>query len=112
MKIQKIITSLAILGILVMPVAALEADVWSTPAIGGIPNIPTFVGKVLTVIWQIFVGLSIIMILVAGILFLTAQGDPGKLTTARQALIWGVIGILVGILAFSITLVIRTGVGV
>jgi NAD/NADP transhydrogenase beta subunit len=42
------------------------------------------------------------MFIVAGILFLTSMGDPGKLATARAAVIWAVVGVVVAIIAFSI----------
>lgn len=34
----------------------------------------------------------VVLFIVAGILFLTAQGEPEKLETARKALIWGAVG--------------------
>lgn len=105
MKTQKIITSLAILGILVMPVAALAVD-FTVPGQMS-PDLPTVINNILTPIWQVFIGLAVIMIIVAGILFLVAGGSAEKVATARQALIWGVIGIVVGVLAFSITTIVR-----
>jgi FtsH-binding integral membrane protein len=42
------------------------------------------------------------MFVVAGITFLTANGEPDKLKTARSALLWGTIGIVVAIIAYSI----------
>ncbi len=41
------------------------------------------------------------MIIIAGFLFLTAHGDTTKISSAKKALVWAVIGIFVGILAFS-----------
>lgn len=52
--------------------------------------------------WKIFGIIAIVMFVVAGILFLTAGGDPEKVGTARKAFLWGVAGVVVGILAFSI----------
>jgi FtsH-binding integral membrane protein len=53
-------------------------------------------------VWLVFAGIAIIMFLVAGILFLTANKNPGKLDQARQAVIWGVVGIIVGLFAKGI----------
>lgn len=58
-------------------------------------------------VWPLFVGLSIVMLIWAAILMLTAQGDEGKLTTARKAIIWAVIGIVVAILAYSAPKIIK-----
>ena len=50
----------------------------------------------------IFGSIAVICFVVAGILFLTAQGAPEKLKTAKAAVLWGVVGVVVGIVAFSV----------
>ena len=59
------------------------------------------------VVWPVFVGASIIMLIYAGFLFVTANGDPGKIKSAREVVMWAVIGIIVGILAFSAVGIVR-----
>jgi hypothetical protein len=54
------------------------------------------------IVWPIFAGLAIIMFIYAGIMFLTSSGDPGKLTKARDAVIWGAVGIVVALLSYGI----------
>ncbi len=56
----------------------------------------------LLVIWPIFAGASIIMIIVSGFLFVTAQGDPSKISTAKKSLLWAIVGIIVGLLSVVI----------
>lgn len=84
----------------------------STPPGGGITGLDVILANVAKLVWQLFAGIAIIMFVVAGILFLTSAGDPGKVATARQAVIWGVIGIIVAILAFSILQIVGSAVGV
>ncbi|MDO8530091.1 MAG: hypothetical protein Q7S10_01665 [bacterium] len=67
--------------------------------------IDRFIDKVA---WPIFLGLVVIMFIYAGILFLTASGDPTKIGNARRAVIWAVVGVAVGFLAFSAVGLIRT----
>jgi hypothetical protein len=62
-------------------------------------------------VWYIFAGLAIIMFLVAGIKFLDAQGDVRKISEARQAVIWGIVGIVVSIVAGGIIGVIKGIIG-
>lgn len=63
------------------------------------------------IIWPIFVAVSILMFLVSGILFLTSRGDPAKVKTAKASFVWGLIGVAVAILAFSIPYIIATVLG-
>ena len=65
-------------------------------------NVATIMSSLFNPIWQLCAGLAVIMFVVAGILFITSSGEPGKITTARNAVIWGVVGIVVATVAFSI----------
>lgn len=56
--------------------------------------------------WIIFSIIVIICFVVAAVSFLTAQGDPSKIQTARASFLWGVAGVVVGIVAFSIVTII------
>lgn len=57
---------------------------------------------ILSALWKFFVAFAMISFVIAGIYFLTAQGQPDKIDTAKRFVLWGVIGIIVAILAFSI----------
>lgn len=59
------------------------------------------------IVWPIFIGLAIIMFVWAGILFLSANGDPGKIGEAKKAAIWGVIGVIVGLMGYVMVGVLR-----
>ena len=53
-------------------------------------------------LWAVFGGIVVICFVYSGILFLSASGEPDKLKKARQSFIWGIAGVVVGILAWSI----------
>jgi len=80
---------------LLMPMVALAIP-------GTIGNFGTFADRIKDFAWQIFGLVAVVMFVIAGILFLTAQGDTDKLTKAKQAFLWGVAGVVVGIIAYSI----------
>ena len=48
----------------------------------------------------VFGAIAAICIIYSGVLFLTASGDVTKLKTARAALLWGIVGIVVGTFAY------------
>ena len=50
-----------------------------------------------------FVGvIAVIILIISGISFITSQGDPGKVSKARSAIIYSIVGIIVALLAFAI----------
>jgi len=107
---KKILYIILLSGILILPVSAYALD-FNKPTENSFPTIQSIVEALLNPIWEVFVGFSVIAFVIAGITFLTAQGDPKKLETARSAVIWGTVGIVVGILAFSIMTIIRDAMG-
>lgn len=108
---KKIIISLILLSVLVLPVVA-TAQIPPQPGFGTIGNLDVLYQRIATLFWQIFAIIALIMFIVAGILFLTAGGDPDKVVAARSAFLWGVVGIVVAMVAFSIVLLTRTSFGV
>ena len=69
-------------------------------------TLPVIITNVLTLLWQIVAGLTVVMIIFAGFLFLTSVGDPSKITKAKAAVLWAVVGLVVCILAYSIPSII------
>jgi len=58
--------------------------------------------SILAATWIIFGVITVVCFVIAGVLFLTAAGDPQKLSQAKLAVIWGAVGVVVGIVAYSI----------
>ena len=55
---------------------------------------------------------AVVMGLYAGILFITAGGDSGKVETARNILLYAIIGIVVAIVAFGLVAISRAVIGI
>ncbi len=89
---KKILTLLTLTGFSTLPVVALAA----------VDSIQSLSIAIANVMWVVFVGITVICFVIAGILFLTAFGDQAKITQARSAFLWGVVGVIVAIVAFSI----------
>jgi hypothetical protein len=55
-------------------------------------DIPSFLLKIIEVLLIFAMPLIILYIMYAGYLFVTAQGNSSKVTEARSALLWAVVG--------------------
>ncbi len=71
----------------------------------GISNNNDLMG-ILTTIINVIVGVigfvAVVMIVVGGIGFVTSQGDTSKVAKARNTILYGVVGLVVALLAFAI----------
>ena len=67
-------------------------------------SLSALVTDIMKLIVRIGAIVVILMLVYVGFMFVTAQGEPAKLTMARQALLWTVVGalILLGAEAISI----------
>jgi len=105
-KMKKIVLSLIVLSVLAMPVLALAQVGGQPPPIS--TDLQGLGEKIVNAVWIVFTVIVIIMFVIAGILFLTAAGSPEKVAQARQAFLWGVAGVVVGILAYTMITVVTS----
>ncbi len=63
---------------------------------------PTIVGQIVNALLYVLGAVAVIVIIIAGILFATASGDPALITKAKNTLLYAVIGLIVAILAYAI----------
>jgi len=75
---------------------------------GGQGWVKAIMGRLIGPFAQLAGGLAVIMFIFAGILFITSNGEPGKINIAKQAVIWGVVGIVVATVAFSIDGIVKS----
>ncbi|HEY1085887.1 MAG TPA: hypothetical protein VGE34_04140 [Candidatus Saccharimonadales bacterium] len=61
------------------------------------------VGNVLRLVYFAAAIVCIITIVIAGILYSISNGDSGKVKTAKDAILYAVIGLVVVMFAFTIT---------
>jgi len=83
--------------------------------VGAITDQATLTATILRLIswfaWIIALA-AVVMGLYAGILFITAGGDSGKVETARNILLYAIIGIVVAIVAFGLVAISRAVIGI
>ena len=64
------------------------------PLQGG-ASLESFLGSILAFVIRIGAIVVVLMLVYIGYLFVVAQGEPAKLTEAKKALLWTIIGALV-----------------
>ncbi len=72
------------------------------PGSGWASSFSDMFNNVIAEVWLIFVALAIVLFIYAGVLFLTASGNPERITKAKSAFLWGIAGVAVAIIAFTI----------
>ncbi len=65
-------------------------------------NLMSTINTIINVVIGIVGFVAVAMMIVGGISFITSQGDTNKVTKARNTILYGVVGLIVAILAFAI----------
>jgi len=98
---KKFIALAGILSLLAVPTIALGQATGSTPG----QQVPVDAGFEATLnnivdwLFTILLIVAVIAILIAAFFFITSAGDPEKVKTARQFVIYALIGVVIAVLA-------------
>lgn len=65
-------------------------------------DLSNIIGTISDILMFILGGVAVIMIIYAGILYATSAGDTTKVTTAKNTILYAVVGIIVALLAYAI----------
>lgn len=112
---RKIFSLSVILFIIALPFAVHAATNGITLPTGtGLPNsgVTTILDNVSKFVISLIAGLAVLMIVVSGIMYITAGGDSGKAEKAKEWLIASIVGLVIALLAFVIVIVVGTTLGV
>ena len=113
-KLSRIITSLALLGSLTLftagPAFAAPVDVFKGDACTGNTSICgsngndvySILKNVINILLTVVGIISVIMIIVGGIKYVTSTGDSSSINSARETIIYAVVGLGISIMAFAI----------
>ncbi len=69
---------------------------------GGGSKVMQVVQTAINVVLSLVGIICVVMIVVAGISFITSQGDASKVTKARNTILYSVVGLVIALLAFAI----------
>lgn len=101
------IVSAGLLTLLFLPllVSAQQPGPGDAPGWGDVDIMETL-GRISDWLFAILLIIAAIFIIIAGFYFVTAQGDPDKVSTARMFVLWALIGVLVGFLAKGLVILV------
>lgn len=72
-------------------------------------NVFEGIKTVINVILSITGVMAVIMIIIGGINYITSQGDPTKTKRGRDTILYGIIGLIIALLAYSIVNFVLAG---
>ena len=115
-SIGKLMLALAAIaaGSLAAPVA-LAADQPPVLPTNIPPSLPTvtadaIVSNIVSTLLIVSGAASVVVIVIAGIMYTTSAGNEKRITTAKDAILYAVVGLIISILAFAIVNFVITGV--
>lgn len=113
---KKILLASVLFSFLVFPVVGLAGLV--APA-EGIPETITGAADIINIIdnlanwlFAILLAIAMVFIILAAFQFLTSGGDPARVTSARQSLMYALVGIAIAFLARGLVFLVRFVLGI
>lgn len=73
-------------------------------------SLMTRVTKIINVVLAALGVVAVVVIIIGGISFITSQGDSSKVTKARNTILYGIVGLVIALLAFAIVNFVLKGV--
>ena len=107
-RILTFVSVMILFGKTISEVFAIDIGVNTIGTQTGLPttSIASVVGNILGFITELIAILSILMIVISGIMYLTSGGDSGRATAAKGYLTNSIIGLVMAILAYSIVVIV------
>ena len=73
-------------------------------------SLMTRVTKVINLVLGAIGLVAVVVIIIGGISFITSQGDSSKVTKARNTILYGIVGLVIALLAYAIVNFVLKGV--
>ncbi len=78
---------------------------------GSATNVADIIEKIIKFLLGFVGGLSVLMIIVAGIMYITSGGDEARVDTAKKWLTYSIVGLVVALLGWVIVKTVISGLG-
>jgi hypothetical protein len=107
-KILRFILPLLLFGLIGFSFAQQqEFPGWTSEEVGRVSPLPTIgvgvaVYRFATLVFYLMAFLALVFIIYAAIIMVTASGDPGKIETARAIIMYALIALAIGVVAYGL----------
>lgn len=110
-NLKNILMNLIIFGSLFGCLLPLTVNAQPLSPITGTADIIRALNNVKNLIWAIILVIVVIMFVWAGITFVTAEGNPNRIEQARNRVLYGIIGIIIALIAGGLITLINQIMG-
>ncbi len=112
---KKLTTTLSLIALALMPAQALAVNVISNDyipnAVADGPTVSELIVNVVSILSFVAGAASVIAIIVGGIMYSVSGGNESRTKTAKDAILYAVIGLVISLSAFAIANFVITGLG-
>ncbi|HPQ82448.1 MAG TPA: hypothetical protein PL191_01765 [Candidatus Saccharimonas sp.] len=102
------VASPAVLAACTSAASCINDGVNSTGGTGGSASVGDIIKTVVNVLLYILGAVAVIMIIIGGIKYTTSQGDSSAVTSAKNTILYSVIGLIVALIAYAIVNLVVT----
>ena len=110
---KKLLFLIVLLAVVIFPniAPAVAAGTSIANPLTGVPDFQTLICNIAVKVSELVGALGTLMLLVAGIFYVTSAGDPGRVTAAKKALTFAIAGMAIGLAAVGIVGLINQIIG-
>ncbi len=83
----------------------------SNKGLGGTLSIPDIIGNIIKIILDFVGGLSVLVIIIAGVMYIMSFGDYVKINNAKQWILYAIVGLVISLLGWVIVDAVIKGLG-
>lgn len=111
-KMKKFLPTLALISLALLVGGSASALI-STSPIEQPPEVDVFVtiARIGNLLFTFLIVVAAVMLVIAGVLFVTAAGSETQITRARNMLLYALLGIVLAVLARGLVTLLRTYLG-
>lgn len=103
---KKFVSTIVSSSLLTLPTIGL-AQVGAAPTV----DVLRALDDITNWLFAILLIVAVIYLIIAGYFFITAMGDPDKVSKARMMVLWSMVGVLVAVAAKGLVMLVRRMVG-